>query len=156
MFVSFQLLVSFFGKWTGDLQTLSTLQAGATRFLTFLFILSTFSCTVGVMSLGISVLSPSAGVASLVQCMLQLVFLLFSGFLVNSASVPDAVAWIKYVSVYFYAFNAGITNEMQGMLFTFDVSGGERELLCSRIATLCNRVRLFLNPFFWRNTALFL
>lgn len=43
------------------------------------------------------------------------------GFLVNVSSIPAYLRWIHYLSVFFYAFEAMITNEMTGRTFTFMV-----------------------------------
>lgn len=37
----------------------------------------------------------------------------------NVESMPDAISWIHYLSVFYYAFEAMVTNEINGLIFTF-------------------------------------
>lgn len=52
-----------------------------------------------------------------------------AGFLVNIDSIPAFLRWIHYLSIFFYAFEAMITNEMTGRTFSFNVSGVGRGAL---------------------------
>jgi ABC-type multidrug transport system ATPase subunit len=46
--------------------------------------------------------------------------MIFSGFFINTASVPVYLMWIKYLSPMFYAFQAYCHNEFTGLLLTCD------------------------------------
>ena len=54
---------------------------------------------------------------------LLLFSLVFTGFLVQISSVPSALAWLHYLSVFYYAFEAMITSEAGGLSFTLEAAG---------------------------------
>lgn len=43
--------------------------------------------------------------------------MVYSGFLVNFNSLPDATRWLSYVSPYRYSFSAFAENELHGITF---------------------------------------
>ncbi|KFM27108.1 ATP-binding cassette sub-family G member 2 [Auxenochlorella protothecoides] len=98
-------------------------RGGAAYQATYLFILVTFSCAVGALSMAVTVASNTAGEASFGMNFIILFSIMFTGFLVNVSSIPAYLRWIHYLSVFFYAFEAMITNEMTGRTFTFMASG---------------------------------
>lgn len=144
--------------------------AGAAYAASYCFVLITFSCVVGAMSMCVTVASNTAGQASFAMNFLLLFSLVFTGFLVNVNSIPGAaglgvfaplvgqegrrgggracggtgvqrpthrrpplparlassrpavwLAWIHYLSVFYYAFEAMITSELSGQLYSFQV-----------------------------------
>lgn len=63
----------------------------------------------------------TAGKASLVMNVVLLVSLLVGGFFVNVASIPAWIRWLHYLSVFFYAYAALITNEVATLSLNFAV-----------------------------------
>lgn len=68
-------------------------------------------------------LHPPAGKATLAMNLILLMWVLLGGFLVNAAAMPDWISWIRYVAPLFYAFEALLTNEVQGVSFSLGVPG---------------------------------
>ncbi|KAL4857919.1 ATP-binding cassette sub-family G member 2 [Chlorella vulgaris] len=102
---------------------LAGFQTGAAYAAAYCFILITFSCVVGAMSMCITVVSNTAGQASFAMNFTLLFSLVFTGFLVNVNSIPAWCRWIHYLSIFYYAFEAMITNELSGLVFTFQATG---------------------------------
>lgn len=102
---------------------LMQLQQVTEKFFIFLFTVSTFNITVGLLSMAVTLLSPSAGTASLLINTLLLVGLLFAGHLVNIPSMPSAVRWLHYISPFHYGFQILSVNELLGLRLTFVVPG---------------------------------
>lgn len=86
---------------------------------TYVFVLVAFNCTVGVMSMCVTVASSTAGQASFLMNFLLLFSVLFTGFLVNVNSIPEWIRWIHYLSVFYYAFEAMVTSEILGGNYDF-------------------------------------
>jgi ABC-type multidrug transport system permease subunit len=89
----------------------------------YCLVLVTFSCVVGAMSMSVTVASNTAGQASFAMNFLLLFSLVFTGFLVNVSSIPKALRWLHYLSVFYYAFEAMITGELNGQLYDFQAAG---------------------------------
>ncbi|KAK2079440.1 hypothetical protein QBZ16_003132 [Prototheca wickerhamii] len=98
-------------------------RGGAAYQATYAFCLLTFSCTIGALSMAVTVVSNTAGEASFGMNFIILFSIMFTGFLVNVNSIPTWLRWIHYLSIFFYAFEAMITNEMTGRTFSFQASG---------------------------------
>lgn len=49
--------------------------------------------------------------------------LLFGGFLLNNDTMPGAVAWLKHISAFNYGFETLMTNELRGIVLTFNAPG---------------------------------
>jgi hypothetical protein len=54
-----------------------------------------------------------AGNAMVLFVLVLIVQMLFAGFLVNADSVNEGIAWIRYVSLFYYAWEAVAINEFQ-------------------------------------------
>ncbi|RLN76131.1 hypothetical protein BBO99_00007776, partial [Phytophthora kernoviae] len=52
-----------------------------------------------------------------------LIMLLFGGFLLNSQTMPSSVGWLKQLSIFSYAFEILMTNELKGLILKFDAPG---------------------------------
>ncbi len=78
----------------------------ATDWLAFTGIILLASNTAISMGYLISTAVPSVDVALAVAPVVILPFLLFGGLFVNTASIPDWLAWAEYISWFRYAFNA--------------------------------------------------
>jgi len=61
--------------------------------------------------------------ASQIAPAVVILFLLFSGFLINEASVPIYFSWLKETSFIRYAFKATAVNEMEGATFNCEGAG---------------------------------
>lgn len=99
------------------------LQRTAEKILIFLLTVSTFNITVGMLSMAITLLSPSAGTASLLINTVLLIGLLFAGHLVNIPTMPAWVRWLHHLSPFHYGFQILSVNEMLGLRLNFVVPG---------------------------------
>lgn len=108
---------------TVPLYLMMHLQRTVEKFVIFLFTVSVFNITVGMLSMAITLLSPSGGTASLLINTVLLVGLLFAGHLVNIPSMPDAVQWIHHLSPFHYGFHVLAVNELLGLRLNFVVPG---------------------------------
>jgi hypothetical protein len=88
-----------------------------------MFVLSLFSCTIGALSIAVAALSSGGGSAMLMMNMILLLWVLIGGFLVNTGSIPWVIRWLKYTSPMAPAFEALLSNEMRGQLYTLSVEG---------------------------------
>lgn len=99
------------------------LQASLEHFLFFLVTVVLFNVAAGSISIFVGVLSRNVGTANLSATVVFLVMLLFGGFLLNSQTMPAYVGWIKHFSIFSYAFEILMTNELKGLLLKFDAPG---------------------------------
>ncbi|OQS04617.1 ATP-binding Cassette (ABC) Superfamily [Thraustotheca clavata] len=95
----------------------------ADRFLLFTSTLVLFNVAAGSLSLFISTVSKTVGIANLIATVVLLIMLLFGGFLLNVQTMPKAVAPLQWLSLFKYAFEVMMTNELQGLLLSFDAPG---------------------------------
>lgn len=94
-------------------------RSGAAYASTYLFTLVAFNCTIGALSMAVTVGSSTAGQASFFMNFTLLFSLAFAGFLVNIDSIPAALRWLHTISPFYYAFEAMMTNELNGQVFQF-------------------------------------
>ncbi|ETM54183.1 hypothetical protein L914_02444 [Phytophthora nicotianae] len=99
------------------------LQATTDRFLLFSLTLVLFNVAAGAICLLVGVLSRRVGAANLGATVVLLVMLLFGGFLLNSQTMPSSVGWLKHLSIFSYAFEILMTNELKGLILKFDAPG---------------------------------
>ncbi|EGZ08156.1 ABC transporter-like protein [Phytophthora sojae] len=99
------------------------LQATAECFLLFLLTLVLFNVAAGSICLLVGVLSKRVGSANLCATVVLLIMLLFGGFLLNSQTMPSSVGWIKHLSIFNYAFEILMCNELEGLILSFDAPG---------------------------------
>ncbi|POM76313.1 ABC Superfamily [Phytophthora palmivora] len=99
------------------------LQATADRFLLFLLTLVLFNVAAGSICLLVGVLSKRVGSANLAATSVLLIMLLFGGFLLNSETMPGSVSWLKHLSIFGYAFEILMTNELEGIVLSFNAPG---------------------------------
>eukprot|EP00891_Asterochloris_glomerata_P008052 jgi/Astpho2/8052/Aster-03001 len=97
------------------------LQGGASHVALYVALLAVFSATVGAQATIIAVGCNTSGKAGLIMNLVLLLSLLFGGFLVNVASIPGWLRWLQYLSIFHYAFQAMLINELQGLLLDFAV-----------------------------------
>ena len=79
-----------------------------------------FNVAAGSITVCISVYAPSVGVANLVATVVFLIQLLFGGLLVNVDSLSNGISWLRYLSIFNYAFELLMTNELEGLVMSFD------------------------------------
>ena len=106
------------------LYPMSGFQGGVPHVALFFCVLAVFSATVGALSMAVTVGFGTAGRAALVMNLVLLLSLLFAGFLVNVATITPALAWVHWLSVFFYGFEALTTNELSGVQLTFTAPAG--------------------------------
>ena len=99
------------------------LRNNAEHFLVFLCTLILFNVAAGSITACISNSVSSVGSANLLATVIFLTMLLFGGFLVNIDSIPSSVAWLKYISIFSYAFENIMTNELKSVKLVFDAPG---------------------------------
>ena len=86
----------------------------------FFLTLCLFNLAAGALSMVIAICSPSAGVANLITIVVLLISLLFGGFLANIDTVPVWLGWIRFLSIFYYAFEILFVNELQGLSVNVD------------------------------------
>jgi len=94
----------------------------AASWFSFMFTLVLFSLCIGALSILVVNCSRTPGTASFVMNTVLLFQLVFTGFLVNVNSITPVLAWIHWLSQFFYAFEAMIQNELNGGAFDLVVS----------------------------------
>lgn len=99
-------------------------QYGSAYAASYLFILISFNCAVGALSMVVTIACNTAGQTSFIMNFILLFSLAFTGFLVNVNSIPAVLRWIHYLSVFFYAFESMMSTELKGQSFTFLYQSG--------------------------------
>ena len=99
------------------------LQPTLHHFAIFLCTLVLFNVAAGSISVCISLVSPSVGAANLLATVVFLIMLLFGGFLLNIQTMSAWIGWLRYFSIFSYAFEILLTNELKGLLIKFDAPG---------------------------------
>jgi ABC-type multidrug transport system ATPase subunit len=83
------------------------------QFLKFLLFLVLFNLAAAAIFLFIGIVFRNSGVASLFGVLVMLFSLLFSGFLLNKESIPAPAKWLQSLSIFHYAFEGLIVNEVR-------------------------------------------
>ena len=96
------------------------LQNTSNHFFVFLITLILFNVAAGSLSVCISIYSSTAGAANLTATFIFLIMLLFGGFLLNIDTLPGYIKWLRYTSIFYYAFEILLTNELDGIVLSFD------------------------------------
>ena len=94
------------------------LQNSLSRYLTFIAILLIHACIAVFMGIMISSGVPNVQVGTIIGPIFIVIFLIFGGPLVNLDTAPDALKWIKWLSVIRYTFSALSINEFTGLVFS--------------------------------------
>lgn len=71
----------------------------------------------------VSMLVPGVGVGNMVASMVLLQMAIFGGFLTNSADTPAFLNWLRFLSLFYYPFEALTANEFQGLDFSLSLEG---------------------------------
>ena len=90
-----------------------------------LFTLGVILNSLAAAALAALIAAPAAtvGVGAVALAFLLLQMCVFSGFLANSASLPPAVAWLRYLSLFNYGFEALLATELDGLSLDVALSG---------------------------------
>ena len=99
------------------------LQPTVNHFAVFLGTLILFNVAAGSISVCISVCAPTVGAANLIATVVFLIMLLFGGFLLNIQTMSKMIGWLRYLSIFSYAFEVLMTNELKGLIINFDAPG---------------------------------
>ncbi|KAI9891761.1 MAG: hypothetical protein M1814_002511 [Vezdaea aestivalis] len=84
----------------------------ASYFFKFLLFLILFNLAAAAVCLFIGVVVKDGGVANLVGSLVMLFSLLFAGSLLNHDSIPPSLLWLQKLSIFHYAFEGLIVNEV--------------------------------------------
>lgn len=90
------------------------LKADAGAFFTFLLVVFVTSSLAESLAIAVSVMAGDAQAAAGIIPVFVILALLFGGFFINSEQLAEWIAWAKYLSFVFYAFNALGRNEFTG------------------------------------------
>eukprot|EP01113_Clastostelium_recurvatum_P019864 TRINITY_DN2352_c0_g1_i2.p1 TRINITY_DN2352_c0_g1~~TRINITY_DN2352_c0_g1_i2.p1 ORF type:complete len:993 (+),score=221.18 TRINITY_DN2352_c0_g1_i2:230-3208(+) len=94
------------------------------HFVIFIVSLVLISMTSTAMCMAISAVTPAVNVGNLIAILLLFFFLLFSGFVINTTSLPSYLTWVPYTSLITYGFQILMINEFDGLTIIFDVRQG--------------------------------
>nr|WOF01077.1 ABC transporter domain-containing protein [Corynespora cassiicola] len=83
------------------------------QFLKFILFLVLFNLAAAAIFLFIGIVFRNGGVANLIGLLVMLFSLLFSGFFLNKESIPEAAKWLQALSIFHYAFEGLIVNEVK-------------------------------------------
>lgn len=90
------------------------------RFFTFLLILiETGFAAIG-LGMVVAAAAPNAQVATAMAPIIVVLMILFGGFYINVDSLPDAIAWIQYLSIMRWSFMGLAVNEFTDTTFSCD------------------------------------
>ncbi|KAF2796068.1 hypothetical protein K505DRAFT_373460 [Melanomma pulvis-pyrius CBS 109.77] len=83
------------------------------EFFKFVLFLALFNLAAAAIFLFIGIVFRNGGVANLIGILVMLFSLLFSGFFLNKESIPTAAKWLQSLSIFHYAFEGLIVNEVK-------------------------------------------
>ncbi|KAF2007261.1 hypothetical protein P154DRAFT_479984 [Amniculicola lignicola CBS 123094] len=83
------------------------------EFFKFILFLALFNLAAAGIFLFIGIVFRNTGVANLIGILVMLFSLLFSGFFLNKESIPAAAKWLQSLSIFHYAFEGLIVNEVK-------------------------------------------
>jgi ABC-type multidrug transport system ATPase subunit/ABC-type multidrug transport system permease subunit len=96
---------------------MANLNPDAGRFFVFMLI----TCIISVCSTGlgmiISSFAPNVEAASAIGPPIGVVMILFGGYYINIDSLPLGAQWVKYISIFYWGFQAYLINEFKGADF---------------------------------------
>ncbi|KAL1875307.1 hypothetical protein VTK73DRAFT_10144 [Phialemonium thermophilum] len=85
----------------------------ASHFFVFLLVLVLFNLAAAAVCLFVGIVCKDGGVANLIGSLVMLFSLLFAGLLLNHNAIPPAAIWLQWLSIFHYAFEALIVNEVK-------------------------------------------
>ncbi|KAF2863333.1 hypothetical protein K470DRAFT_211043 [Piedraia hortae CBS 480.64] len=109
------------------------LEAAWLEFFKYILFLVLFNLAAATICLFIGICIQNQGVASLFGVLVMLFSLLFGGFLLNHDTIPRPVAWLQNLSIFHYAFEGLIVNEVRYLTLTDKQYGLDIEIPGSAI-----------------------
>merc|ERR1712100_589472 len=106
------------------------LRPGFVPFLVFLIIVISLGFSINSYGLMVGAIVPGGPAALLVPSSL-IIFLLAAGFYIHPDNFPTWLSWIVYIDVFYYGFNAAITNQFIEYEEVAVCPSGERVLATS-------------------------
>lgn len=88
------------------------LQADAAHFFVFILVLVLFNLAAASVCLFIGIVCKDNSVANLIGSLVMLFSLLFAGLLLNQDKIPEGAKWLQWLSIFHYAFESLIVNEV--------------------------------------------
>ena len=82
------------------------------HFFTFILVLVLFNLAAAAICLFIGIVCKDGGVANLIGSLVMLFSLLFAGLLLNHDAIPASAVWLQWLSIFHYAFESLIVNEV--------------------------------------------
>lgn len=82
------------------------------NFAKFIIVLVLFNLAAAAICLFIGIVCRDGGVANLIGSLVMLFSLLFAGLLLNHNAIPKAAVWLQTLSIFHYAFESLIVNEV--------------------------------------------
>lgn len=82
------------------------------HFFNFMLILVLFNLAAAAICLFLGIICKDGGVANLLGSLVMLFSLLFAGFLLNHKTTPESILWLQNLSIFHYAFEPLIVNEV--------------------------------------------
>lgn len=95
----------------------------ADAFVKFLVIMVVFSMNAGLYGFAIACMIPETSTSVLAAVMSILFQMLFAGILVNQVQIPIGLRWIQYLSLFKYAYEGCIANEVAGLMISSQIAG---------------------------------
>ncbi|KAJ9454369.1 putative ATP-dependent permease [Diplonema papillatum] len=108
-------------------------------FLTFLYVLVLFNIITAGISFNAAMITPSFGGGVLFASLLMLTFFAFNPLIVQGDTLPESVAWLRFISPFFLSFEALMVNELHGQQCTFAPTTASGEPSDSPIPILCEQ-----------------
>eukprot|EP01118_Nematostelium_gracile_P014681 TRINITY_DN5780_c0_g1_i1.p1 TRINITY_DN5780_c0_g1~~TRINITY_DN5780_c0_g1_i1.p1 ORF type:complete len:650 (-),score=148.57 TRINITY_DN5780_c0_g1_i1:3-1952(-) len=93
-------------------------QSAFDKYLIFIADIILLALTGGGIGLLLGTLAKDASVATALVPVAILPFVIFSGYFINSETVPDYFIWVEYISFLKYGFRAVAVNELRGLQLT--------------------------------------
>lgn len=88
------------------------LKPDASHFFVFILVLVLFNLAAAAICLFIGIVCKDSSVANLIGSLVMLFSLLFAGLLLNQDKIPDGAKWLQWLSIFHYAFESLIVNEV--------------------------------------------
>ncbi|TPX55865.1 hypothetical protein PhCBS80983_g04969 [Powellomyces hirtus] len=92
------------------------------NFVSFIGVLSLFAANAGLLCMAVGTAIRDIGTANLVGSLILLFHMLFAGFLLNQDQIPAVLRWIQYLSLFRYAYEALVVNDISGITIVDDVA----------------------------------
>jgi ABC-type multidrug transport system ATPase subunit len=99
------------------------LQPAAARFFACLAAVVLHALAAAALTALVSAAAPAPGVALLLASFLSLQMAVFGGLLTSTARLPSWLAWLRFTSLHYYAFEAAVATEFSGLTFELGIAG---------------------------------